>query len=385
MKKLLLFASGVNLDILNRPECRSDEARFVGIGGAVVATAFLGWLSSAYALYSIFESYPIATAVGFVWGCVVFNLDRFIVSVMRKRTFRPVNDSSAALVRIVLALFLGYVISYPLKLKVFESEVAVEMQVMAQEKQDAFKSAVAAKYREELNRLQAENEKLQAEIEQAEANYKELTRSYLAEADGSAGTGRYGCGPVCRAKRAAAEAAGLALQKLNAKNDPTISRNRARINEITAHIEAEAANWGKGNGIGYSGLLARIEAMERLKQKESAIWWASWLLVALLMTIETAPILIKMFSAACSYDFLLEMHENRLHDRVQLAINRMHNNCQREHQILVTTNQNMVETERKANEQLSRLIAQTQLELAQEQLQEFKQSASAKMISNVRV
>jgi hypothetical protein len=79
------------------------------------------------------------------------------------------------------------------------------------------------------------------------------------------------------------------------------------------------------------------------------------------------------------------MHENRLHDRVQLAINRMHNNCQREHQILVTTNQNMVETERKANEQLSRLIAQTQLELAQEQLQEFKQSASAKMISNVRV
>ncbi|HAT69734.1 MAG TPA: DUF4407 domain-containing protein, partial [Flavobacteriaceae bacterium] len=39
---------------------------------------------SAYALYTVFDNYFAAIGFGLVWGLLIFNLDRYIVSTIKK-------------------------------------------------------------------------------------------------------------------------------------------------------------------------------------------------------------------------------------------------------------------------------------------------------------
>lgn len=67
---------------------------------------------------------------GIIWGLIIFNLDRFIVSSTGKGdgtdevTFKEIRQ---ALPRIGIALILGFTISKPLEIKMLKSEIDVEL------------------------------------------------------------------------------------------------------------------------------------------------------------------------------------------------------------------------------------------------------------------
>ena len=67
-----------------------------------------------------------------LWGMMIFNLDRYIVSGMRKKS-NFLKEFAMAAPRIVLAVFIGIVIATPLELKLFESEINAELGMMQQE------------------------------------------------------------------------------------------------------------------------------------------------------------------------------------------------------------------------------------------------------------
>src|SRR5690606_40967019 len=59
---------------------------------------------------------------GLIWGLLIFNLDRYIVSTIKKRD----SIKSAlwqATPRIVLAVIIAVVISKPLEMKIFDKEI----------------------------------------------------------------------------------------------------------------------------------------------------------------------------------------------------------------------------------------------------------------------
>ena len=62
----------------------SEHSKYSGLGGVVLATFVLASLSSGYAVYSIFGNIWWTILFGFIWGLIIFNLDRFLVSTMRK-------------------------------------------------------------------------------------------------------------------------------------------------------------------------------------------------------------------------------------------------------------------------------------------------------------
>ena len=77
--KFFWWCSGANQDVLM--DCpQSEHNKYVGIGATVFFTGVLAMLSGGYALFSVFKSTYTAAAFGIVWGLVIFNLDRFIVS-----------------------------------------------------------------------------------------------------------------------------------------------------------------------------------------------------------------------------------------------------------------------------------------------------------------
>src|SRR5258708_6198025 len=66
----------------------SEKAKYEGIGGAVLTTGELAFVSGFYAVFSWIAGGPyralIAIGFGLLWGLAIFNLDRYIVASLRK-------------------------------------------------------------------------------------------------------------------------------------------------------------------------------------------------------------------------------------------------------------------------------------------------------------
>jgi hypothetical protein len=125
LKQFFIICSGADKNIIGT--CSNGEQnKYAGIGATVFFTALLAWIASAYALYTVFDNVYTAAFFGFVWGLLIFNLDRFIVSTIRKRDkFR--QELLQATPRIVLAIIIAIVISKPLEIKIFEKEINAQL------------------------------------------------------------------------------------------------------------------------------------------------------------------------------------------------------------------------------------------------------------------
>ena len=121
LQRFFIFCSGADTQILET--CSNGERnKYAGIGATVFFTAVMAFIASGYALYTVFDNVYIATFFGLIWGLLIFNLDRYIVSTIKKRdNFK--GELLQAAPRIVLALIIAVVISKPLEMKIFEKEI----------------------------------------------------------------------------------------------------------------------------------------------------------------------------------------------------------------------------------------------------------------------
>ena len=79
-----MLCSGVDSNIING--CSNGEQnKYAGIGATVFFTAVMAFIEVLMPLFTVFDNPFIAIAFGLVWGLLIFNLDRFIVSTIKKR------------------------------------------------------------------------------------------------------------------------------------------------------------------------------------------------------------------------------------------------------------------------------------------------------------
>lgn len=123
-QEFFIWCSLANEDILNKNP--SEKPRMALIGATIVFTAIFAFISGTYALYKIFRnsdnSLYYALGIGFFWALVIFTLDRFIVTSIRKEgnAFKQIYTASP---RIILAILLSILISKPLEVKIFEDRI----------------------------------------------------------------------------------------------------------------------------------------------------------------------------------------------------------------------------------------------------------------------
>ena len=84
LQRFFIFCSGADRDILETCS-KGEQNKYVGIGATVFFTAVMAFIASGYALYTVFDTIYAAVFFGFIWGLLIFNLDRFIVSTIKKR------------------------------------------------------------------------------------------------------------------------------------------------------------------------------------------------------------------------------------------------------------------------------------------------------------
>ena len=127
--EFLWWCAGANKKILR--QCPTEYAKYAGMGGTIFSTACMAALSGGYAISYVFDNTLVAVLFGLFWGFVIiFNLDRLIVNTMYSdgKVTISLKEFFSGLPRILMAIFLGIVISTPLELKIYQKSIDAEIE-----------------------------------------------------------------------------------------------------------------------------------------------------------------------------------------------------------------------------------------------------------------
>ena len=306
MKQLgsfFIFCSGADKEILNQSP--TEYNKYVGIGATVFFTGIFAMIAASYALFTVFNDLLVASLFGLVWALLIFNLDRYIVSSLKKKGnfFR---DFGLALPRIVLAVIISIVISKPLELKIFETEINSEIISMQQERRLEHEKILKSRFEEDLNKVENEILAMNNELAHLRSNKDMLKKDALTEADGTGGSKIRNMGPIYKAKMEAATSAESELQSKMMESAPLLASKEERKKELIATRDAELK---KMEFATLTGFASRMEALARVSAKSRAVFIAGIFLMLLFIAIETAPMFVKLISERSPYDYLLDKIE----------------------------------------------------------------------------
>lgn len=351
--RFFVFCSAANVDVLRR--CPSSEHhKYASIGATVFFTGMLAALSGGYALFTVFRQVWVAVVLGIFWGMLIFNLDRFIVSTL-KRSGGRLGQALQALPRLLLAVFLAIVISKPLELRIFEQEIQESLHDTGLRKLEAADVA----YDHQIAVLQ---QKIQALHALAEARYEQREKYYEAykcECEGTCGTGARGVGSECLRKERKYQQADEEYQALLQNHQRQEQQLEADIRKINAdrgrYKEALAASFS-------DGLLARLEALHKLPAGPS------WAIVLLLIFIEVSPVLAKVLAPKGPYDHVLKSIEYDYEVEELSSISVRNQKLNHQLTVLAGVEQEKMEQELLQSRETLHRIERAHQEILQEQL-----------------
>ena len=303
LKQFFILCSGADKNLLEGCS-EGEQTKYVGIGATVFFTAVMAFIASAYALYTVFDSVYPALLFGLVWSLLIFNLDRFIVSTIRKRD-KFGSEFLQATPRIILAVIIAIVISKPLEIKIFEKEINT---VLLKEKNAMAlnnKKEVANYFKSDLDKNKAEIDSLKSDITKKEKEVNTLYETYITEAEGTAGTKKLGKGPVFKEKIAKHNLAFAQLDTIKKMNLAKIAEKESKAKLLQSDLDKKITETQPIID-GFDGLMARINALDKLP------WAPSFFIMLLFLAIETSPIIAKLLSPKGEYDFKLEDLETAL-------------------------------------------------------------------------
>lgn len=308
-QKFLLICSGGNIHILRKTP--SEWNKFAGIGGIVLFTAIFATLSAGYAMFTVFDDIWISVTFAIVWGLMIFNLDRYIVSSIKK-TGTWWNQLLMSLPRLILAAFLGIIISKPLELKIFEKEVNKQLNTIIQRNKTQLQAEMNGRIMQQSGPFETEKKQIAARAADYQRAYDsaavELEKEILGKQSGLT-SGKVGFGTNAKRKAELKEQRRQDLENYQKSVAPRLEYLDKEISKVYTNIETER-NKTETFEDKFNGFAARLQALDELGKNSAVIALAAAFIMGLFITLEIAPVLVKLISAAGPYDYLLEKTEN---------------------------------------------------------------------------
>lgn len=304
--KPLWFAAGADPYLLKKGTY-SDQVKMACMGGTVYATALLAFISGSFAIKTIFFTSDSSSlwpyVFGLVWGAIIFNLDRFIVSStppnIGKVWYKKLLN---ALPRILMGLVISFVISKPLEIRIFEKDID---KIIAQEIDNEVKKVEDAKSKNDeflINRQQ-EIIDIEKNIEEKKKDIKALEKEYDDERKGRNGV--RGVGLVALSFKSQMDAKGVELSKL----EEDLKNEKFELETRQDKLKNDALEAGKSVREGMKSFV------NQLKIAHSISPVISWALTILFIVLELTPIFFKLMMERAPYDF-------QLYDRDEVIISR---------------------------------------------------------------
>lgn len=377
----LWWCAGVNREVLK--QCPTEWAKYAGMGGTIFSTACMAALSGGYAISTVFDNVLVSILFGLFWGFVIiFNLDRLIVNTMYSDGEVTISwqEFKSGLPRILLAIFLGVVISTPLEMKIFEDRINSQL----------VKDNIA-RTNETRQIAQEGNKDLIMRRNQLEKELNDITnRLSTAESilqqeitgDGPSQIG--GDGFRAKAKRENRDAIKRELERWNSANLTELEGIKA---QIKTRDQKTGADIKKGNE--EEGFCVRYEALSNLtsikfkpRLEIPKLFWVSLFITLLFVSIECAPTIMRMMVADGSYEKILEAERHRIRVMSDKRISDLNDEINTEVQISTEKNRQRLVAEIKANKELMEKIAKTQAELLNTAIEKWREEELAKINEN---
>jgi hypothetical protein len=286
----------------------SEHSKYSGLGGVVLATFVLAALSSGYAIYSIFGSLGWTVLFGVLWGLIIFNFDRFLISTMRKYGVTQRRQIWMAVPRLFLALLIGLTIARPLELKIFEKEIDIKVVENVHAKMRLNDSLLQLENTAQLANAQSERNRLIARKTSLEDTLHQLRQAYVQEADGTGGSMSRGIENLTRLKMTVYNNARLQYTPELASLVGSIGTQDSLILNARSTMEQKRKDYEK-SALANVGFLERNKALSDLAEEEPSVYWASLMISLLIILIEIGPILAKLIMPLGPYDIALAKEE----------------------------------------------------------------------------
>lgn len=408
--EFLWSCAGVNKKVLR--QCPSDYAKYEGIGGTILFTALMACLSGGYAMNFVFNDPWVAIAFGIFWGLLIFNLDRFIVNTMYSDGKHTISwgELKSGLPRIIMAIFLGIVISTPLELKIFYKEIDAQMQNDMKHQINEF----VREDKELLDSLRIQRDRLREAPLDAhfvgslgstdlKVQQKVTELSILRKTEGELSRrissltyqirkldALHNHTDSIKAKQLRSQRAPLQnqlnstlskireldilvrnlsadyrfmMEKAEAQRDKDIAALDVRINSLDDKINLSETSYGDRLKKNFGGLRAQMKAFAELRKEDNSTDLAAWFIMLLFVIIETAPTFFKMMMQDSAYDNLLNAEKHRIKVLSQQKISDINDLVDTEVKISIMKNQKRLEAEILANEEVLKKLATVQAEL----------------------
>ena len=332
-ESFLWMCAGADRDILEQcPD--ADRIKYQGIGGIIFATGILAFISSSYAFWTVFspkdglalepEVYTHTANMamigsvfgGLVWGLVIFNIDRFIVSSTGSgdgTSSISASEFFQALPRMLMAGLIGLCLSTPLELRILKPEIDTYLH----QEQEALKTTLnkqtelefateEERLEDKVTLLKSEIQDLKNEQENRRIEIKKQRRNLELEAEGKTGTKSPGRGPAWQDKKDNLDIIEAEFEEFKVVNLDEIDEKREKIEETEETLTETRKNektkklTNEQQAHQMDGLLARI----KIAHEQGGTM--RWVLTLLLLSIEMGPIFFKMMIAKSTYDYLKE-------------------------------------------------------------------------------
>lgn len=308
-QQFLLICSGANLHILRKTP--SEWNKFSGIGGIVLFTAIFATLSAGYAIFTVFDDIWISVGFAILWGLMIFNLDRYIVSSIKK-TGTWYSQLLMSIPRLILAAFLGIIISKPLELKIFEKEVNKQLNTIIQRNKTQLQAEMNGRILQQSGPFDTEKKQIQDKVVAYQKSYDsaavELEKEILGKQSGLT-SGKVGYGSNAKRKAELKEQRRQDLENYQKQMAPRLEYLDKEVSKVYTNIETERKKTETFEDK-FNGFAARIQALDELGKNSAIIATAAAFIMGLFITLEIAPVLVKLISQVGPYDYLLEKTEN---------------------------------------------------------------------------
>jgi len=141
--RLLVWVAGADYQVLSTYP--HEKAKYIGTGTGILITGIIAGLSMWFALTSALgTSVAVATPLAVCWSLTIMSIDRWLVSsIKRQPDYKLRHYIRAALPRLFLAAVLGFVISTPITLRVFQKEIDFQLGQMQASALAAFQESPA--------------------------------------------------------------------------------------------------------------------------------------------------------------------------------------------------------------------------------------------------
>lgn len=280
-----------------------DRNRYKIIGMTVLATWAFATLAWSYFFTTVTNDSWLAWPLGFFMGFIILTIDRALIKGINKQNK---NRFLPLLFRGMLAITIGTFMAQPALLYMFKKEIKLQTAFDNEQKKIGNSYVLDSLFKNRKAELLAQKASLQNELQLKNDAVSKARENFLAEADGSGGTGKVGIEKIALAKKKEYEKLDEEYKQLIALHQPKIDGIDTALKEIENKTQLEQQAYAQNFN---DGFLTQIEALNNLIKTNSALQTRYYLLVAILLLIELMPVIAKTLLPAGTYDERVMLRE----------------------------------------------------------------------------